>query len=174
MEMVGQYAWTGGLLFVAVGLVQILMPIYLRWLLNWFEAPEGTESRWKGYYYSAVLCLTLLVRSFFSSSGITLLHKGCVLIGNYMGFLIGQKIASLRGSARPHISLGKLSNLLTSDSRTIQGSLVTLDQVYVTVLLIFILTGMLVFITGWVAFFVPLVVIVCLPINQVINKLQTK
>ena len=89
MNQVGQYAWTGGLLFVAVGLIQILMPIYLRWLLNWFEAPEGTESRWKGYYYSAVLCLTLLVRSFFSSSGISLLHKGCVLIGNYMGFLIG-------------------------------------------------------------------------------------
>ena len=82
---------------------------------------------WKGYYYSTVLALILILRALFNSVGIVQLNFAGIRITNYMNVVVASKISSMPLSACRHIDMGKIVNLVTTDARQVLSCIMTLD-----------------------------------------------
>ena len=172
---VKKYVLVGGMFFFFVNIIQVLTPVFIKLFLDWLQNPLAED--WKGFVYATVLTCVLITRAFLSQNAMQLLHSGAIVINNYIGCLIAEKISNLPPGARKYISTAKITNFLTSDIRSVQGCAMTIHQMVITPVLIIIYTVMIIYATKWVGLFVPLILIICVPIQVKINKLfmmQTK
>jgi ATP-binding cassette subfamily C (CFTR/MRP) protein 1 len=169
MRGVKRYLLEGGALFFFVNGIQVLTPLFLKQFIDWVDNP--TAANWKGYMWAGLLAFVLVTRAFVSQHSMHCLHSGAVVINNYVGCLIADKISNLPTGARKYVNIGKITNFLTTDIRSIQGSSMTYHQLFVTPLLLLIYTGMIIGVTKWVGLLVPAVIIICVPLQVKINKL---
>ena len=125
---VGDYIWPAGFLFVLIGLLQVLIPVYLSKLLEWLQQTTVADNDiWKGYYYSGVLTAVIFLRSFLNANASATIHQGCVAIANHMSGMVAYKVSTLPTGARKHINIGKITNLLISDVKTVMACVMSLD-----------------------------------------------
>jgi ATP-binding cassette subfamily C (CFTR/MRP) protein 1 len=167
MVSIKAYLLPGGILFFFVNAIQVLTPIFIRLFLDWLQAPNAEV--WKGYVYAAILSTVLIFRAFFSQHAMQYLHSGTAVVNNYVGSLVAEKISNLPPGARKFVNVGKITNFLTSDVRSLQGAGMTVHQLFVTPLLLLIYTGMIIGVTKWVGLLVPAVIIICVPLQTKIN-----
>ena len=170
MLSVRYYLLKGGSSHFFVNLVQILTPIFLKYFLDWLQLE--VYDLWKGYVYAAVLSTVLIMRAFSSQHAMQNLHRGSVVINNYVGTLISEKISNLPPAARKYISTGNITNFLTTDIRGIQGSVSTVHQLFVTPVLLLVYTAMIIIETKWVGLLVPAIILGSIPIQIKLNAVS--
>lgn len=164
-----RYFLVGGTCFFFSSFIQIITPIFLLYFLDWIQRKEYKV--WEGYVYATILFVVGITKSMLAQHAMHTLHQGACVISNYVGAMISEKVSNLPPGARKYLSIGQITNFLTTDIKGIQGSVMMIHQLLVTPLILLVYIGMIIAVTKWAGLIVLGIIIVCVPVQLKLNQL---
>ena len=147
---------------------QVLSPIFVKLFLEWLSEPETED--WHGWVYGTVLIFVSFSKPFFHHKRMLRYHSLVIQSQLVTRRYIIDKISSLPVEAFSKLDLGKITNMMTSNTKALGASLSSHFHFIISPLMIVIYSINLITEIGWMGLAVPVIVLIIVQLQNLMHK----